>query len=196
MTENISKGYYGRMKELLTIIASIITIIAGLLVIVTHIYIPNSVAFEIVKYFFLIMIPITVSILAMRIFLRDINKKLETKPQTPQDSDKRVKQLDIRMNKMATDLGKMSKQFSEFDSSISSLRSAMSNINNDVKTFKKYFVNCPNCSNPMFLPILPSTVKWERTHEKDGPPVGFHGDPEYVIACPSCQKTWHIVYRK
>ncbi|TET20618.1 hypothetical protein E3J74_01475 [Candidatus Bathyarchaeota archaeon] len=171
MSEDKPKGYYIRMKEFLLIIASVITIIAGLLTIITDSYIPNPIAFEIAKYVLLIMIPITVSILIMVIVLRDINKKLKTTP-------------------------RILKKFSEFDSSISSLRSAMSNINNDVKTFKKYFVNCPNCSNPMFLPILPSTVKWERTHEKDGPPVGFHGDPEYVIACPSCQKTWHIVYRK
>lgn len=197
MSENISKGYYKRMKELLAIIASIITIIAGVLVIITNFYIPNSVVFEIVKYFFLIMIPITASILAMRIVLRDINKKLETKPQTL--SGKRAAQLDTRMNEMETTIGKMSKKFSDFDSSISSLSSAMSSINNDVKAFKKYFVKCPNCSNPMFLPILPSMVK--QIHEKDGAPIGFESggfdrDPEYEIACPSCQKTWHIVYRK
>lgn len=187
MSEDKPKGYYGRMKEILLIIASIITIIVGLLTIVTHSYIPNSVAFEIVKYVFLIMIPITVSILTMVIILRGINKKLKTKPQILQDSDKRVGQLDTRMNEMETAIWEMSKKFSEFDSSISSLSSAMSNINNDVKTFKKYFVKCPSCSNLMFLPILPSMVK--KFHEKDGAPVGFHGDPEYEIACPSCQKT-------
>lgn len=140
MSEGKVKGYYERIEELLGIVAFVITIISGLLFIVTNVYIPNSIAFEMAKYFFLIMIPITVSILAMRIVLRDIGK--------------------------------------------------------DIKLFKKYFVKCPNCSNPMFLPILPSMVLWKETHEKDGAPTGRKSKPEYEIACPSCQKTWHIVYRK
>ena len=195
MTESKPKRYYERIKEPLTIIALIITIIAGLLTITTYFYIPNSVAFEIGKYSFLIMIPILVSILAMRIILRDIHKKLKAKPQTRTslDSDEKIKQLDKRMNKIEADFEKMSKRFSDSNTQISS---AISYIGKDVKLFKKYFVKCPNCSNPMFLPILPSMVKWSRTHEKDGAPGGFHGDPEYEVACPSCQKTWHIVYRK
>jgi len=195
MTESKPKRYYERIKEPLTIIALIITIIAGLLTITTYFYIPNSVAFEIVKYSFLIMIPITVSILVMQIVLRDIDKKLKAKPVIipSSDSGEKVKQLDKRMNKIETDVGKMSTKFSDLDTQVSS---AISYINNDIKTFKRYFVKCPNCSNPMFLPILSSMVKWSETHEKDGAPVGFEGDPEIEIGCPSCKTTWHIVFRE
>lgn len=202
MTESKPKRYYERIKEPLTIIALIITIIAGLLTITTYFYIPNSVAFEVGKYSLLIMIPITVSTLAIQFSLKDIRKKLETKPQTRTlpNSDRKISQLDKRMDKIEVDVGKMSKKFSNFDSNFTQISSAISYIGKDVKLFKKYFVKCPNCSNPMFLPILPSMVQWSKTHEKDGAPIGFDRgfgrDPEYEVACPSCQTTWHIVYRK
>ena len=198
MSEDRPKGYYGRIKELLTIIALVITIVVGLLTLTTYLYIPDSIAFEIGKYSFLIMIPITVSILAMRIVLRDIDKKLKTKPQTRTfpDSDEKAKQLNKRMNKINADIEKMLKKISDFDLSISNLNKRLLHVGNDVAIFKKYFVKCPNCSNPMFLPILPSMVLWKETHEKDGAPIGRKSKPEYEIACPSCQKTWHIVYRK
>lgn len=195
MSEGKVKGYYERIKELLGTVAFVMTIISGVLLIATNVYIPNSIAFEIAKYFFLIMIPITVSILAMQIVLRGIRIKLKAKPQTRtlSDSNQKIKQLDKRMNEIEADFEKMSKRFSDSNMQISS---ALSYISNDVKLFKKYFVKCPNCSNPMFLPILPSMVLWKETHEKDGAPSGRKSKPEYEIACPSCQKTWHIVYRK
>jgi hypothetical protein len=170
MSESRPKGYYGKMKELLGIVAFIFTIISGLLTIVANVYIPNSVAFEIVKYSFLVMIPITVSMIVLQFALGDIRKKLETKPQTQilPNSEQEIRQLDKRMDKIETDIG----------------------------IVKRYFTKCPKCSNPMFLPVLPSMVIWSKTHEKDGTPLGLYGDPEYEIACPSCQTTWHIVFRR
>lgn len=165
MSESRPKGYYGKMKELLEIVAIITTIIWGVLTIVTSIYVPNSVTFEIAKYLFLVMIPITVSMIVLRFGLRDIRKEFETLP----NSEQKTSQLETRMDK----------------------------IERDIRIVKSYFTfKCPNCSNPMFLPILPSMVIRSKTHEKDGHPDKFQGDPEYEIGCPSCQKTWHIVFRK
>jgi hypothetical protein len=161
MSENRLKGYFEKMKQLLEIIAVIITIISGALAITTYVYIPTSVAFEVVKYFFLIMVPITVSMILLRFRLRET-------PTLP-NLEQKIGRLDERMDKIETDIGTIQSYF----------------------TFK-----CPNCLKPMFLPILPSMVMRTETHEKDGSPSGFKGNPEYEIGCPSCQKTWHIVYRK
>ena len=130
--------------------------------------------------------------------LRDIRKKLETKLQTRTlpDSERKISQFDKRMIRIEADVGKMSKKISGFDSNITKIASGLVHVGNDLELFKRYFVKCPNCSKPMFLPILPSMVLWRETHEKDGAPIGWRGKPEYEIACPSCQTTWHIVYRK
>lgn len=96
MSESRPKGYYGKMKELLEIVAIITTIIWGVLTIVTSIYVPNSVTFEIAKYLFLVMIPITVSMIVLRFGLRDIRKEFETLP----NSEQKTSQLETRMDKI------------------------------------------------------------------------------------------------
>jgi hypothetical protein len=178
MSENTPKSYYAKIKELLEIITFIITIISGIFFIFTIFYVPNSVAFEIAKYLFLVMIPITVSMIVLRFGLRDTRKELretrkelETKLQTQtlSNSEQKTSQLDKRMGKIESNIGIVLSYF----------------------TFK-----CPNCLNPMFLPILPAMVIKTKIHEKDGYPDKYQGYPEYEIGCPSCQKTWHIVYQK
>ncbi len=175
MPENRLKRYYGKMKELLGIVAVIITIIWGILAILSFVYIPNSVAFEVAKDLFLVMIPITVSMIVLQFALGDIRKtvgdireKLETKPpiQTLPNLEQETSQLDRRMDKIET----------------------------DIEIVKSYFTTrCPRCSYLMSLPVLSSMVQLLKIHEKDGPPTGLYGEPEYEIACSSCHTIWHIV---
>lgn len=183
------------MKELLEFVAIMITIIAGLLAILTIVYIPNSVAFEIAKYLFLVMIPMTVSIIVSGFRLRDVRKELEMKypNQTLPSLEQRASQFDKRMDEIEKDI----RIVKEYDK-------RMDEIEKVFNIVKSYFdFKCPNCSNPMFLPISTSLVIRSAVHEKDGAPLGYGGgplgygaNPEYEISCFSCQKTWHIVYRK
>jgi hypothetical protein len=63
-----------------------------------------------------------------------------------------------------------------------------------VTALKSHFdTRCPKCLYLMSLPILSSMVQLSKTHEKDGPPTGLSGDPEYETTCPSCHTTWHAV---
>lgn len=188
MSEGRIKGFYEKVKEFLEIVAVIITIIAGVLAIVTIVYVPNSVAFEMAKYLFLVMIPIAALMIVLRFRLRDIRKELETKlqVQTLPNLEQEKGRLDRRMDKIETDIG-----------IVKGYARRMDRIESDTGIVKRYFdFKCPNCSNPMFLPILPSMVIRTLNHEKDGHPDKFQGYPEYEIGCPSCQKTWHIVFRK
>jgi hypothetical protein len=169
MSESKLKHYYAKMKEVLVIVSVIITSVAGLVTIVTHVYIPNSVTFEIVKYFFLVMIPITVSMIALQFVHRDVRKKLETKPQTPPlpDWGQEIGKLDERIGKIETEIGVVKRYFSS---------------------------RCPKCTELMSLPIPSLMVDWSNTHVKNGAPVGHYGKSEYETACPSCKTIWHIVY--
>jgi hypothetical protein len=203
MSESKLKGYYGKAKELLGIIAVIIAIIAGLLAIVSHIYIPNSLTFEIIKDFFLVMIPVAVSMIGLQVVLGSIRRKLETKPQAQilPNKEQETNELDKRIDEIERNIEivkGLAKRTDRIEMDIRTFKlysERMDRLDNDIKITKGYFTfKCPSCSNPMFLPILPSTVMGNLIHLKDGYPDKYMGHPEYEIGCPSCQRTWHIVY--
>jgi hypothetical protein len=158
-----------KVLSVLTLLLS--TIFSALVWIAINIFFPNSLALEIAKYAFIILIPLTGSTIIFHIYRRSVEKKID------------------ELTKELTKIQELATQFQSFSDTAKKIEEKY------IHYSSLFSIDClnQNCKKSISIPIPNSLVK--DIHYVDGRPTGkFLGGRELQIACEHCGEVFHIVY--
>ena len=182
------------------------TVASAIVWLAVNVFYPESIAIEVTKYFFLILVPTTIS----AIMLQAYKKRLEREMGTLKEESNKIEPLKTNV----TILSDKVKGFEETISKIEDLNAQVKNLSEIQRQTHKNFsdrfqrihenlqylhnifaIPCPNpnCKQWIKIPIPASIVK--EIHLVDGPPKGkFGAGREMQVVCQACGEVYHIVY--
>ena len=156
------------------------TVASAIVWLAVNVFYPESIAIEVMKYFLLILVPITVS----AIMLQAYKNSHEKKTKSLEKEINKIEELNTQVKNLSETTRQTQKNFDE----------RLQKIHNNLQYFNNIFAYpCPNCKSVIWLDIPFAMVK--EIHVVDGLPKGkFLQGREKQVICEKCKNAYHIVY--
>lgn len=194
------------IKVLSVLFLILSTVASAVIWIQVNVFYPESVAIEIVKYSFLVLVSITISTIMLQAYKKGLERKMETlkketnkieplktnvailsdKVKKHEETLPKIKELNAQVKNLSETTQQAHKNFSE----------RLQRVHDNLQYFNNVFaIQCPNpeCRQRINIPIPASIVK--NIHLVDGRPKGkFLQGREMQVPCDACGEVYHIVY--